>query len=164
MTLIAKDEGYALHPETYTDLQEIAEYIPADSPDAARRVINKIFDAIEALVPFPHRGHKRPDLTSCPLRFWRVYDYLIAYAPNERRLWVIAVMHGHRSWPQSPRTTVREIVFIRTLLKSTPTRGSTFSRPLSSRFRFPEISRSRGGDYDGKVHKNARHIDAGLFA
>ena len=89
--------GYALHPETYTDLQEIAEYIAADSPDAARRVINKIFDAIEALVPFPHQGHKRPDLTSRPLRFWRVYDYLIAYAPNERPLWVIAVMHGHRS-------------------------------------------------------------------
>lgn len=86
--------GYALHPETYTDLQEIADYIAADGPDAARRVINKIFDAIEALVPFPNRGHRRTDLTSRPPRFWRVYDYLIAYAPDEHPL---AVMHGHRS-------------------------------------------------------------------
>jgi hypothetical protein len=39
----------------------------------------------------PHR----PYFT--PLRFWRVYDYLIAYAPDERPLWVVAVMHGHRS-------------------------------------------------------------------
>ncbi|MBV8772699.1 MAG: type II toxin-antitoxin system RelE/ParE family toxin [Deltaproteobacteria bacterium] len=70
--------GYALDPETYTDLEEIADYIRADSPDAVRRVINKIFDAIEALVPFPHQGHRRRDLTSRPLRFWRVYDYLIA--------------------------------------------------------------------------------------
>jgi hypothetical protein len=34
---------------------------------------------------------------SRPLRFWRVHDYLIAYAPDERPLWVVAVMHGHRS-------------------------------------------------------------------
>jgi len=89
--------GYALHPETYTDLQEIADYIAEDSPDAARRVINQIFDAIEALVPFPQQGHRRTDLTSRPLRFWRVYDYLIAYAPDEKPLCVIAVMHGQRS-------------------------------------------------------------------
>jgi plasmid stabilization system protein ParE len=88
--------GYALHPETYTDIQEIADYIAADDPDAARRVV-KIFEAIEALVPMPHQGHRRPDLTSRPLRFIRVYDYLIAYAPDERPLWVVAVMHGHRN-------------------------------------------------------------------
>jgi hypothetical protein len=38
-----------------------------------------------------------PILTSRPLRFIRVRDYLIAYAPDEKPLWVIAVMHGHRS-------------------------------------------------------------------
>jgi hypothetical protein len=26
-----------------------------------------------------------------------VYDYLIAYAPDERPLWVVAILHGHRS-------------------------------------------------------------------
>ena len=56
--------SYALHPEAYTDLEEIADYIAADSPDAAGRVIEKIFDAIEALVLFPHQGHRRTDLTS----------------------------------------------------------------------------------------------------
>jgi len=29
----------------------------------------------------------------------RVRDYLIAYAPDEKLRWVIAVMHGHRSPP-----------------------------------------------------------------
>lgn len=76
--------GYALHPEAYTDIQEIADYIAEDSPAAARRVVNKIFDAIGALIPFPHQGHRRPDLTSPPLRFLRVYEYLIAYAPDEK--------------------------------------------------------------------------------
>jgi hypothetical protein len=35
------------------------------------------------MVTFPDRGHKRPDLTSRPLRFTLVGDYLIAYAPEE---------------------------------------------------------------------------------
>jgi hypothetical protein len=32
-----------------------------------------------------------------PLRFILVREYLIAYAPDEKPLWVVAVMHGRRS-------------------------------------------------------------------
>ena len=88
---------YELHPEAYADLQEISEYIGDDSLYAAKRVASKIFEAIQSLVSFPPKGHRRTDLTSRPLRFWRVYDYLIAYAPDERPWWVVAVMHGQRS-------------------------------------------------------------------
>jgi hypothetical protein len=48
-------------------------------------------------VPFPGQGHRRPDLTLRPLRFILVREYLMAYAPDEKPLWVIAVMHGKRS-------------------------------------------------------------------
>ncbi len=89
--------GYELHPKAYGDVDEIRGYIAADNPDAADRVVREVFNAIERLVPFPHSGHRRIDLTSRPLRFIRVRNYLIAYAPDERPLWVIAVMHGHRS-------------------------------------------------------------------
>ncbi|MGB7590638.1 MAG: type II toxin-antitoxin system RelE/ParE family toxin, partial [Terriglobia bacterium] len=65
--------------------------------DAADKVIADILASIDALVPFPHQGHKRPDLTSRPLRFTVVREYLIAYAPEEKPLWVVAVMHGRRS-------------------------------------------------------------------
>ncbi len=94
--------GFELHPEAYLDLAEISDYIAEDSPDAARRVIKKIFDAISALVRFPHQGHRRPDLTSRPLCFRRVYNYLIACAPDERPLWVVAILHGQRSPPSWP--------------------------------------------------------------
>ena len=60
-------------------------------------MVDEIYYAIGATVPFPHTGHRRTDLTSRPLRFIRVRDYLIAYAPEETPLWVIPVMHGHRS-------------------------------------------------------------------
>ena len=89
--------GYKLHPEAYTDLAEIWEYIAADNLDAADRVLQEIYEAVQSLVTFPHLGHRRPDLTNRPLRFIRCYDYLIAYASEEHPLWVVAVIHGSRS-------------------------------------------------------------------
>src|ERR1019366_4583802 len=89
--------GYALHPEAFTDLDDIRDYIAQQNPDAADRVVSEIFDTIRALVPFPSQGHRRPDLTSRPLRFTVVRGYLIAYAPAEKPLWVVAVMPGRRS-------------------------------------------------------------------
>ena len=89
--------GFVLHPQAYTDLDEIWEYIAADNLDAADRVREEIYEAIQSLVPFPYVGHSRPDLTSKPLRFQRVREYVIAYAPDEKPLAVIAVLHGRRS-------------------------------------------------------------------
>lgn len=92
--------GFAFHPAALSDLDDIWEFISADNPDAADRVISEILSTIGNLVRFPGRGHRRPDLTSRPLRFALVQEYLIAYAPDEEPLWVVAVIHGRRS----PRT------------------------------------------------------------
>jgi toxin ParE1/3/4 len=89
--------GYDFHPQARDDLDEIWEFIRLENPAAADRVIEEILAAIRALVPFPNRGHRRLDLTSRPLRFIRVRDYLIAYAPDEKPLWILAVIHGRRS-------------------------------------------------------------------
>lgn len=89
--------GYDFHPEARLDLDDIWEFIRADNLDAADLMIAEILAAIDALVPFPGRGHRRPDLTLRPLRFILVSQYLIAYAPNEKPLWIVAVMHGRRS-------------------------------------------------------------------
>ena len=90
-------QGFALHPLAAQDITEVWEYIAADNPLAARRVREEIYSAIRGLVPFPGKGHTRPDLTARPLRFTLVREYLIAYAPEEKPLWVVAVMHGRRS-------------------------------------------------------------------
>jgi plasmid stabilization system protein ParE len=84
--------GYDFHPEARADLDEIWEYIRADNLDAADRVIAEILSAIRALVSFPGQGHRRTDLTARPIRFIRVRNYLIAYAPDEKPLWVVAVI------------------------------------------------------------------------
>jgi plasmid stabilization system protein ParE len=75
--------GYEFHPEALLDLDEIWEFVRADDIEAAERTIAEILSAIRALVPFPGQGHRRPDLTSRPLRFTLVHEYLIACAPDE---------------------------------------------------------------------------------
>lgn len=88
---------FVLHPEAYTDIDELWEYIAVDNIGAADRIREEIYEAISGLVAFPYQGHKRSDLTSRPLRFQVVRDYLIAYAPEEEPLLVIAVLYGRRN-------------------------------------------------------------------
>jgi len=90
--------GYAFHPDAFADLDEIWEYIAADNIDAADRVLADIHAILSTLALSPHIGHRRPDLTGRPLRFHVARDeYLIAYAPDEMPLWVVAILHGRRS-------------------------------------------------------------------
>ena len=60
---------FVLHPDAAKDLEEIWEYIAADSLDAADRVREEIYEAIQSLVPFPYVGHQRPDITSRRTRY-----------------------------------------------------------------------------------------------
>jgi len=84
-------------PSGPTASLEIREYIAKDNPLAARRIREEILQGIRAPVPFPHQGFRRPNLTSRPLRFHLMREYVIAYAPDEKPLWVVAVIHGRRS-------------------------------------------------------------------
>ena len=80
--------GYAFHPDAFADLDEIWEYIAQNNVDAADRVLADIHSTLTRLAGSPQIGHRRPDLTTRPLRF-RVArgQYLIAYAPDEKPLW-----------------------------------------------------------------------------
>ena len=88
---------YILHPEASADLDAIWEFIAEDNLEAADRVMGEIHDAILSLISLPRQGHLRPDLTSRPLRFQIVREYLIAYAPDEKPLIIFGVLHGRRS-------------------------------------------------------------------
>jgi plasmid stabilization system protein ParE len=80
-------QGFVLHPLAAQDITDIWEFLAETNPQAASRVRADILNAIRVLVPFPHQGHRRSDLTSCPLRFTVVRDYLIAYAPMNTPCW-----------------------------------------------------------------------------
>ena len=95
--------GYDFHPEARFDLDEIWEYIRADNLNAADRTISEILSAIRALIPFPGQGHRRPDLTSRPLRFIVVREYLVAYAPDEKPF-PLNPIRDERNSPLAPVT------------------------------------------------------------
>jgi len=90
--------GYAFHPDAFADLDEIWEYIAQNNIDAADRVLADIHGVLRTLAASPHIGHRRPDLTGRPLRFHVAREqYLIAYAPDEKPLWVVGVFDGRRN-------------------------------------------------------------------
>ena len=88
---------FALHPEAFADLDEIREYIAYDNADAADRLLDEFFAEFRLLAQFPHVGHRRPELSSSPIRFRVLGEYVIAYAPDESPLWILAVLHGRRN-------------------------------------------------------------------
>jgi plasmid stabilization system protein ParE len=89
--------GCALHPEAYSDLDAIWEFIADDNIDAADRVIAEIFEALRALTTFPHQGRRRPDLTSRLLRFGSCAQLPDCLRAGSKAAWVVAVLHGRRS-------------------------------------------------------------------
>lgn len=100
-------QGFELHPGAAQDIAEIWQFIAEDNLPAATRFREEILGAIRNLVTFPHQGHTRSDLTSQPLRFQVIRDYLIAYAPDETPLLVIALIHGRRN-PRVLAAVLRE--------------------------------------------------------
>ena len=91
--------AYRLTPKALDDLDEIWNYIAADSVDAASRVESAIFAACAGIARYPMIGSKRSDVTSLPVRFWVVTRYpsfIVIYRPETKPLQVIAVLHGKR--------------------------------------------------------------------
>ena len=89
--------GFVLHPEAYTDLEEIGEYIAADNLTAADRVGRRnlrndpISGGLSSPGPQSTRPQGTPSAVSISARLW---DRVRAGGKN---LVVIAVLHGRRS-------------------------------------------------------------------
>jgi plasmid stabilization system protein ParE len=67
------------------------------SISVADRVLQDLESAILNLVAMPGIGHKRQDLTSRRLLFFRVHSYLIVYRPETNPMRIIRVLHGARN-------------------------------------------------------------------
>jgi plasmid stabilization system protein ParE len=91
--------NYILGPDADLDLDDIWEYIAADSIDAADRWIAKLFNAFEAISRMPGIGHKREDLTAYPVLFWTVGSYLIIYRARAEGQ-PVEIVAGHAGIPR----------------------------------------------------------------
>jgi toxin ParE1/3/4 len=79
-----------------SDLDCIWDYIAADSPIAADRLIDRIEDMIEMLARHPLLGRPRSEL-SPGLRSFAVGEYLIFYFARQHKLLVARVLSGYRN-------------------------------------------------------------------
>ena len=95
---------YRLHEEAREDLDQIWLYLAEEaSPDTATRIEDEFFQTFALLDTQPGMGFQRPNLTSRPLRFWIMREYLIVYAPEHDPFFIVAVIQGRRH----PRTIAR---------------------------------------------------------
>jgi toxin ParE1/3/4 len=87
-----------IQPQARLDVLQIWHHIAADSVSAARRVNERIEEAIRGLVEMPGKGHRRADVKNPAYRFWTVYSYVIAYRYDDASLTVVRVVHGRRDF------------------------------------------------------------------
>jgi plasmid stabilization system protein ParE len=92
---------FVLTEKAEEDLNLIWEYIADQSAiEAADKVAQEIFAAITKLTEMPGMGHRRPDLTERPFRFWTVHSYAIVYEPESSPLEIVRILSWYRDLPK----------------------------------------------------------------
>ncbi|MFH1674346.1 MAG: type II toxin-antitoxin system RelE/ParE family toxin [Pseudomonadota bacterium] len=83
-------------PEASEDLESIAEYIARDSEFYARAVVSKILEASQNIRGFPLLGRIVPETGDEKIRERFIYSYRLVYRIEEKRILIVAVIHGRR--------------------------------------------------------------------
>lgn len=78
------------------DLETIAEYIALDKPDAARRYVQRVFEAVERLTRFPKSGSVPPEIPHLPYRQVVVPPCRVFYRMQEQDILIIFVMRSEQ--------------------------------------------------------------------
>lgn len=78
------------------DLEIIAEYIALDKPDAARRYVQKVFDAVKRLERFPRSGSVPSEIPHLPYRQIIVLPCRIFYRIQKDHLFIVHVMRSEQ--------------------------------------------------------------------
>jgi toxin ParE1/3/4 len=78
------------------DLDEIAEYIALDDESAAKRLVRRVFDAIERLRDLPDSGRRPPELGRTRYRELIVGPCRLFYRHSDGRVYALYVMRSER--------------------------------------------------------------------
>ena len=83
------------------DLEGIQDYLLAENPAAAARMVEVLRAAAASLRTMPHRGRpgRWPGTRELVLTDER---YLIPYRVEGQAVQILRVFHGARAWPESP--------------------------------------------------------------
>ena len=77
-------------------MESIAEYIARGSEFYARAVVSKILEISRNIQDFPLIGRVVPEIGNERIRERFVYSYRLVYRIEEKRILIVAVIHGKR--------------------------------------------------------------------
>ncbi len=79
------------------DLTAILDYISADNPDAAERLIDRIEAQVNHLpdLPLAHRTGRLPGTREMVVH----PHYLVVYRATETGITILRILHSARNWP-----------------------------------------------------------------
>jgi len=80
-------------------MREIREYIAADNPEAARRVSERIRNAVRQLGRYPHLGRPGREPGTRELALPGT-PCVAPYTVHGDRLMILAVLDGAQQWPK----------------------------------------------------------------
>ncbi len=78
------------------DLDRIADYIALDKPDAARKLVQKVFASVGKLQRFPRMGSVPPELSDLPYRQLYIPPCRVFYRIDKDKVYVVHVMRGEQ--------------------------------------------------------------------
>jgi toxin ParE1/3/4 len=84
------------------NLIEKNKYIASENPEAARKVINDIFEAGNKIKAFPEKGRIVPELRRKNVREVFCYEYRIIYRIESKRIFVLTVLHMKQLLKKKP--------------------------------------------------------------
>ncbi len=80
------------------DLERIADYLFAQAPDRAERLVRAIYEAPQALLAFPHRGRPGKKDGTRELMIASL-PWLVVYTVSDDVIHVVRILHGAQRWP-----------------------------------------------------------------
>ncbi len=83
-------------------LLEIFDFIAADRPSTAERVVGRLRNATRGLARHPLRGRRVPEFDDPAIRERLVTPYRIIYTVQVEDIFILAVYHGRRLLPEDP--------------------------------------------------------------
>jgi plasmid stabilization system protein ParE len=91
-------EPFQLAEDAILDIEAIWFYLlEREGLETADRIVTEIFKVFYRLAEMPGIGHRRADLTSRSVLFYRIFSYLIVYQSGSVPLPIIGVLHGKRN-------------------------------------------------------------------
>ena len=82
------------------DLREIDNYISADTPDAAKRALSRIWAHSRLLVDQPHLGRPGRVPGTRELIISKT-PFILPYRVMSDEIQILRVIHGARRWPKT---------------------------------------------------------------